>query len=112
MTSKQRVLLALSHIDSDRVPCNYLGTPEVDEKLKAHFKTDSMDVILENLGVDVRVFDMPYIGPELQTWDDGRFQNYWGQIRKSVSNQAGTYNESVELPYAELKGKRPLEPEC
>lgn len=109
MTSKKRVLSVLSHKDSDRVPCNYLGTPEVNEKLKAHFKTESMDMVLENLGVDIRVVEAPYIGPELKTWDDGRFQNYWGQIRKSVSNQAGTYNESVELPYAEFRTVQDVE---
>jgi len=61
VTSKERVLFTLSHKDCDRVPCNYIGTPEVDEKVKAHFKTDCMDVVLENLGVDIRVVDAPYV---------------------------------------------------
>jgi len=103
MKSKERVLAALEHKDSDRCPCDYVGTPEVDEKLKKHFETDSMDVVLERLGVDLRVIEAPYIGPELRTWDDGRFENYWGSIRKPVRNEAGTYNEAVELPYAAFK---------
>jgi len=103
MTPRQRVLAALEHKEPDRTPCNYLGTPEIDDKLLEHFGTDNMDAVLEALGVDMRVVEPPYIGPELQIWDDGRFENYWGQIRKSVKNQAGIYNEAAGLPYAEFK---------
>jgi len=102
-TSKERVLTALEHKNPDRCPCDYIGTPEVDEKLKKHFQTDKMEVVLERLGVDIRVVDAAYIGPELRVWDDGRFENYWGSIRKPVRNEAGTYNEAVEFPYAAFK---------
>jgi len=109
MTSKDRVLTALKHKQPDRCPCDYIGTPEVDNKLKKHFQTDSMDVILGKLGVDLRVVDAPYIGPALRRWEDGRFENYWGSIRKPVSNEAGTYNEAVEFPYAEFKTPEDVE---
>jgi uroporphyrinogen decarboxylase len=109
MTPKERVLTAVAHKDPDRCPCDYIGTPEVDEKLKAHFGTESMDVVLERLGVDLRVVDAPYVGPELRVWDDGRFENYWGSIRKPVRNEAGTYNEAVELPYASFKSVEDVE---
>ena len=65
MISKERVLTSLSHNQPDRTPCNYLGTPEADEKLKTHFATDSMETVLEKLGVDMRIVDAPYVGPEL-----------------------------------------------
>ena len=55
MTSKERVLTALDHKTPDRTPCDYLGTPEVDEMLKAHFDTNDIDIALEKLGVDLRV---------------------------------------------------------
>ncbi len=103
MIPQERVLTALSHRNPDRVPANYLGTPEADEKLKHHFHTDSIDIVFEKLEIDLRVIDAPYIGPELKTWEDGRFQNYWGHIRRPIRNPAGTYNESVEFPYAEFK---------
>lgn len=98
--SRERVLTALSHKMPDQTPCNYLSTPEVDEKLKKHFHTDRMDVVLEKLNVDIRVIDTPYVGPSLRTWPDGRFENFWGHIRKPVKNEAGSYNEAVEFPYA------------
>lgn len=100
MTPRERVLTALSHRTADRTPCDYIGTPEVDDKLKEHFQAESMDVVLEKLGVDIRVVDAPYIGPELRTWPDGRFENYWGQFRKPIKNEAGSYMEAVEFPYA------------
>jgi uroporphyrinogen decarboxylase len=103
MKSRQRVLASLAHQKPDRCPCNYLGTPEADGKLKHYFKTNDMDVVLHHLGVDLRVIDVPYIGPPLRTWPDGRFETYWGHIRKPVINQAGTYNESVGFPYAAFK---------
>ncbi|MHC4122548.1 MAG: uroporphyrinogen decarboxylase family protein, partial [Planctomycetota bacterium] len=102
MNSKQRVLTALDHINPDRTPCNYLGTPEANEKLLRYFQTDDMDVVLEKLGTDLRIVDAPYIGPELSVWDDGRFETYWGHIRKPVRNEAGSYDEAVEYPYAEF----------
>ena len=103
MTSKERVLTALAHYQPDRTPCNYLATPEIDSKLRNYFHTNNMDTVLERLGVDLRVIDAPYIGHELRDWPDGRFENYWGQIRKVVRNQAGTYNEAAEFPYANFK---------
>lgn len=109
MTSKQRVLTALEHRQPDRVPCNYLGTPEVDAILMANFRTDRMDEVLEKLGVDLRIVEPPYVGPELRRWEDGRFENFWGQIRKPVRNEAGIYNESVEFPYAEFQSVKDVE---
>lgn len=100
MTPRERVLTALAHRAPDRAPCGYIGTPEIDAHLKKHFNTDSLDVVLENLGVDLRVIDAPYIGPALRTWPDGRFENMWGHIRKPVRNEAGSYDEAVEHPYA------------
>ena len=102
MNSKQRVLTALEHHQPDRTPCDYMGTPEADEKLKAYFKTDSMDVVLEKLGVDIRQINVSYIGPELRKWPDGRYENMWGQIFKPIKNEAGIYNEPVEWPYAKF----------
>ena len=109
MRPKERALTALAHKNPDRCPCDYIGTPEVDEKLRAHFGTDSMDVVLERLGVDLRVVDAPYVGPELRVWDDERFENYWGSIRKPIRNIAGTYDEAVELPYAAFKSVEEVE---
>ncbi len=103
ITSRERVLTALDHKQPDRTPCNYLGTPEANEKLFAHFKTREMDDLLAHLGVDLRAIPYKYIGPELRRWPDGRYENFWGQVRKDIKNEAGVYSESVEFPYAKFE---------
>lgn len=103
MKPKQRVLKALSHQRPDHTPCDYMGTSETNEKLKKHFQTDDMDVVLEKLGVDLRVIEPLYVGPKLRSWDDGRFEDLWGPIFKPIKNEAGVYNESIEFPYAEFQ---------
>lgn len=109
MKPKERVLTALAHQQPDVTPCNYLGTPEIDDMLMQHFQTDQMDTVLEHLGVDIRTVNVPYIGPELRQWEDGRFETMWGQVRKPVQNVAGTYMESACLPYADFKTIRDVE---
>jgi uroporphyrinogen decarboxylase len=103
MNSRDRVLTALAHRTPDRVPCDFLATPDVESRLKQYFKTDGEDTILEKLGIDLRVIEAPYIGPKLRTFDDGRVENHWGQVRRPVRNEAGVYFESCELPYAAFK---------
>lgn len=111
MTPKERVLTALKHQKPDRTPCNYMGTPEIDRLLLDHFQTDNMDTVLEKLGVDIRNVEVlhHYVGPELDCWDDGTFETYWGQFRKPVRNEAGTYMEAVRLPYADFKTVQDVE---
>ncbi len=104
MNSKQRVLTALDHRQPDRVPFDYLGTPEVSEMLKRHFDTD-MDGLLERLGIDLRVIKPIYEGPsDLETWIDGRFINMWGHVRKPKKIGAITYLEPDRDRYTEFNG--------
>ena len=91
MKPKQRVLKALSHQRPDHAPCDYMGTPETNEKLKKHFQTDDMDVVLEKLGVDLRVIEPLYVGPKLRSWDDGRFEGLWGPIFKPIKNECSSF---------------------
>lgn len=115
MTPRERVLAAVNHKAPDRVPMNYLGTPEIDERLRRRlnlpdpgpfapgYMVDYDWDIVERLGVDIRTLRLRYTGPALPTFDDGRLQNYWGVIYKPVSNQVGTYMESSYLPYANFE---------
>src|SRR5208283_4573670 len=113
MNSKERVLAAIGHKAMDRIPVNYLGTPEADAKLRVHFGVDlnvpqvppgeSMEYdwdILGCLGADLRGLRLPYRGPVIPTFDDGRAQDLFGVIYRPVRNEVGTYLESCTLPYA------------
>ena len=96
MTSRERVLAAIGHKPMDRVPANYLGTPEIDAAVRGHFGLarpperrpgDVVDYdwdIESRLGTDLRVLRLPYTGPEIPRFDDGRMQNVFGVIRLSM----------------------------
>ena len=112
MNSKERVLAAIGHQPMDRVPVNYLGTPEADLKLRRHFGLSEAvesrpgDVadydwdILDSLGTDLRALRLPYIGPELPQFGDGRKQDVFGVVYRAVRNEVGTYSETCVWPYA------------
>ena len=94
MTSKERVLAAINHVQPDRVPVDYLGTPEIDRALLRHFRTSDWECVLEALGVDLRTVGPRYVGPPLPPGQD-----IWGVIRKPVQNIAGTYDEPANYPW-------------
>ena len=112
MNSRQRVLAAIGHQPLDRVPANYLGTPEIDAALRRVFGLNARvparpgDAVPydwdigERLGTDLRVLRLPYTGPPLPAYADGRVQNVFGIVRRPVRNEAGLYMESCALPYA------------
>jgi hypothetical protein len=56
--------------------------------------------ILDCLGADLRALRLPYAGPELPEYTDGRKQDIFGVVYRSVRNQVGTYSETCFWPYA------------
>lgn len=100
MNSKERVLCSLRWQEPDRVPIQVYLTPEVDARLKAHF--GGRDV-LECLGVDFRSVGPTYKGT-IKKPHDGITYDIWGVgYRKVEHGQAGSYDESVVLPLADIK---------
>lgn len=121
MTPRERVLAAIEHKPLDRVPVNYLGTPETDAKLRAHFGLpdppprrpgESVDYdcdILDKLGADLRTLHLPYIGPDIPTLDDGRAMDLFGVTYRPVRNNVGTYLETCAWPYAAFESLSDVE---
>lgn len=100
MTSKERVAIALNWQEADRVPLQIYLTPEMRSKLTDHFNGRD---ILECLGIDFRSVGPVYRG-EIRESHDGITYDIWGAGYKHVEHgSAGTYNEAVVLPLAELK---------
>ncbi len=100
MTSRERVKLALSHVEPDRPPIDYFffGTPETVRKLKYHLNIDSDEQLRKFLGIDIRVVSPRYIGPQLRSFPDGSYEDEWGVIRKPISYGLGTYDEIIYYP--------------
>jgi uroporphyrinogen decarboxylase len=100
MTSKERVLCSLAWQEPDRTPIQTHLTPEMAERLRAHF--GGRDV-LDCLGVDLRTVGPAWKGKTKQA-HDGITYDIWGAGYRTVEHgSAGTYNEAVILPLAELK---------
>jgi len=88
-------------VQPDCTPCDYFGTPEIDQALERHFGVTGGKAIRRCLDVDVYNIQPPYIGPPLRTFDDGSTIDMWGVRRKPMPNEYGEYDEPVESPYAE-----------
>ena len=100
MNSKERVLTSLSWQEPDRVPVQIYLTPEMRIELSNHFKGQS---IVECLGIDFRSVGPTYRG-ELRRPHDGITYDMWGSGYRHIEHgSAGTYDEAVVLPLAELR---------
>jgi len=100
MTSKERVACSLAWREPDRVPVQLYTTPEIAERLRAHF--GGRDV-RECLGVDFRGVGPRWRGRSREP-HDGIHYDIWGTgYRRVEHGSAGAYDEALVLPLAELK---------
>ena len=123
-SSRERVLKALLYQKPDKVPCDYLATLEVDQKLRDYFgfptinreieveegvarwsieRGKSVKGILDKLGVDIRQVNPSYIAPYIEKYPDGSWKDIWGVIYQKVPNEFGEYVESISRPFAAMK---------
>ena len=97
MLPRERVLLALSHKITDRVPMDFWGTPETCAHLRAHFRTDDDETVLRALDIDIREFQPKYMG-KITKLPDGSYFDGMGVHRKPVQNKYCTYEEYASSP--------------
>lgn len=102
MTSKERVIRAINHQTPDRVPLGFAGSNLViDKKLKKHFqlKPEDNDGLFEALGIDVRMIEAPYKGPNLfKEVPDCNVHPLWGWQTKWTENESGGYWDFAGFP--------------
>lgn len=103
MLPREYVINALEHRESDRVPTDFWAVDEIWDKLKKFYNTDDKDLILDELGIDIRLVKPDYIGPPIKVHDDGSFFLPDGTHRKKVANQFGVYEEYVAFPLGSCK---------
>lgn len=116
---KGRVLDAIDHREPDRVPCDFWGTPEVDQMLMDHFGVGSLDGVREKLETDIRYVYASgiiyedrnglygptprYIGLKRQALEDGSFEDLWGVTRRFVQVASGnTYRDVIRNPLKDM----------
>ena len=100
---RERVLRALAHQKADRIPLDFWATSEVWDKMKAHFQTQDVETILENLGIDIREVQPDYIGPEFRKESDGSYFDSMGVHRRVVHNAFCAYDEYASAPLGYVK---------
>jgi uroporphyrinogen decarboxylase len=101
MTSKERVLTALSHAEPDRVPIDYLSNPGIDRRLKEHFglSADDGEGLRQALHVDFRSVGAPYVGPRLHAEVPDRIVNpCFGTHVRWIEHQSGGYWDYCDFP--------------
>jgi uroporphyrinogen decarboxylase len=104
LTPRERVLLALSHEETDRVPVDFLATFETRTRLGKFLGINESGEILRRLGVDLRHPRQPYVGPLRRVHEGGDWSDEWGVRRRRVAHSGGSYDEIVCHPLACLEG--------
>ena len=94
MTRRERILAALSHQETDRLPTDYWGVPEATEKLKRRFGVKTFEEVCDILRIDyMQTVEPKFLGrPESS-------DNMWGITNKTIKLRDGSeYQEPVEFP--------------
>jgi uroporphyrinogen decarboxylase len=101
MNGKERVLKAIAHKTTDRVPVDFWATKDTEKKLLSFFGTDSKETVLEQLGVDIRYVFPEYTGAKLRKFPDGSKEDIWKVRRKKIKAGNAVYSEVSYYPLAE-----------
>ena len=114
MGHRERVLAALDHRETDRVPIDYWAVEETTQRLQAHLGLADQEALLRYLGVDLRTIQGPsYVGQEIRTHADGTVEDLWGARRRPVTVEGKgytwTYKQLVDSPLAAMTTVQEIE---
>ncbi|MEI6386292.1 MAG: uroporphyrinogen-III decarboxylase, partial [Spirochaetota bacterium] len=98
MTSRERVLKAARHEETDRVPLFYRDVPEVETRLLRDLGVTSRDELLELLEIDFRWVAPLYVGPPLEDRVAGRQKDIWAVEYSWIEAGHGGQWEPVAFP--------------
>ncbi|MCL2743251.1 MAG: hypothetical protein FWE67_05310 [Planctomycetaceae bacterium] len=77
MNSRERVLAAVNHQQTDRVPRNFWAEPAAWNRLFEFLKHQNKQQLLDYLDIDIRVLES--VSPPEKEIGNGIFQNFWGE---------------------------------
>jgi uroporphyrinogen decarboxylase len=96
MKPRERVMAALAHEETDRVPADLWGVPEVWQRLTQHFGMSQLE-ILRTLRIDMRWVAPKYVGP-VRELPGGVRQEGYGHLRREQVHDFGSYSEYAGYP--------------
>ncbi|MBN2295537.1 MAG: hypothetical protein JXM70_24115 [Pirellulales bacterium] len=106
MISKERVLAAVDHCETDRIPITFDAEREVYDILFEHFKTNSKEALFDRLNVDTwMILPENFIYPKSEE-DKIEKTSIWGYKTRATPYSGGTYDE---LFYSPLAGKNEIQ---
>ena len=114
LSSRERVMLALEHRETGRVPianvCAGINRPALDQ-LVEHLGLGSAAEGLAWLNgfVDLKAVAPEYIGPALGSRADGGREDVWGVWRAPASYGEGAYDEICHYPLADAQDASDLD---
>ena len=109
MTSKERFLAACEHRYPDRVPINYVATPDIDRRLREYYGAGSERDLLDRLGCDFyflsvrdisqnETFYSIYRGPELPMTETERTCPFGIRYQRKVFKGKFAADEAIRGP--------------
>lgn len=120
MNSKERVLKAVVHQITDRVPVDYWVRLDVTTKLISYLNLKSEEELYKRLGIDLREIPINMHDPIFEEkatrilkgfsescgrkyviYNDGRFEDEWGIVRRLGPNKL--YDEWISGPFVTTK---------
>ncbi len=98
MTSRERVLTAISRKQPDRTPADYKAEPEVNERLLSHLGLADYESLLKALEIDIRRVNPRQVARFNRDLGDGVFEDYWGIRSVHLKAARGGYDMHVRTP--------------
>jgi len=112
MDPYDRVASAVRHERADRLPIDYVATPEAHARLKAHLGIDDDEALLRRLGCDMRRVEGRFVGPSDMIGAAGilgQGKDFLGIVWKPVKNEFATYNEIAFHPLGHVTTVKEVE---
>jgi len=78
MNPRERVLRAIRHQPTDRMPADFQAHAEVAERLREHLSLPDHESLLQCLDIDMRRVSQSYYFPNGEPDDGGYVRNMWG----------------------------------
>jgi len=108
LSSRERVLLALDHQQTDRVPiatvCAGVNRPALDQLVDHLGLANAAEGLAWiDAFVDIKSVAAAYVGPTLGSRSDGAHEDAWGVWRRPKSYGDGAYDEICHYPLADAQ---------
>jgi len=119
MTSRERVLTALSHRESAGIPIDFWAVPEVYAQLQQDLHLPDKEAVLRHFDVDLRYFNGPtLIASQQAAPPEGVLRDHWGVVRQARTVHgtrrdgtaySWTYKHLLQSPLAQVSSVAELE---